>query len=318
MLGNIIQSAQERERLASELGVRPITLMRWAHGESSPRPYSLRQLLNALPEQQRKELLPLLSEEFSEISLIVKEDSTEGQLQEIPPEFYSRVISTYLTTPEAINPWALRNLILQQVLLHLDPDRLGMAATVAQCIPPLHGNKVRSLRVIMGRGSPPWESDLEQRSLFLGAETLAGYAVVSLRSFVVQQPYESNLLPEYRTTWETSQVVCPIMRLNMVAGCLLVSSTQPDYFQSFHQKLIQDYANLLALTFKPEEFYAVQDIELLVMPEPAAQSVILSTFRNRVVNFMIDHRPLSVSEAEQLVWQQLEEEMLQLHPKDAK
>ena len=49
LLGSIIRDPQERQRIASDLGVRTITLMRWANGESNPRLQTLHQLLGVLP-----------------------------------------------------------------------------------------------------------------------------------------------------------------------------------------------------------------------------------------------------------------------------
>jgi len=37
LLGRSIENLQERQRIANAMGVIPITLMRWANGESTPR-----------------------------------------------------------------------------------------------------------------------------------------------------------------------------------------------------------------------------------------------------------------------------------------
>jgi len=69
LLKDIISDPVARERLASMVGVRPITLYRWATGESSPRPINLRQLLSALPYEQRNRMAALLEEEHLDISV---------------------------------------------------------------------------------------------------------------------------------------------------------------------------------------------------------------------------------------------------------
>jgi len=41
LLENIISNTAERERIANEIGVRSITLIRWANGQSVPRQHNL-------------------------------------------------------------------------------------------------------------------------------------------------------------------------------------------------------------------------------------------------------------------------------------
>ena len=62
LLGTIIVNSKEKQRVATELGVKPITLTRWVSGESEPRSQNLRSLLNVLPGQ-REELLDLIRAE---------------------------------------------------------------------------------------------------------------------------------------------------------------------------------------------------------------------------------------------------------------
>ena len=71
---------------------------------------------------------------------------------------------------------------------------------------------------------------------------------------------------------------------------------------------------MLALAFEPEEFFEPQDIELRVMPNQEEQKKRFADFRQRVANTMIDgsrnKRPVNNVQAERIVWQQLEEELL--------
>ena len=66
LLGSIIQNAHERQRIANELGVNPVTLTRWIHNESIPRKQNLQHLLRVLP-QHRKVLHELFTKEFGEV-----------------------------------------------------------------------------------------------------------------------------------------------------------------------------------------------------------------------------------------------------------
>src|SRR5579859_3895189 len=88
LLGKIIQDSQERQRIAAELGVHPVTLLRWVNAQSNPRAQNLHQLLNALP-QHRSVLTELIQKEFSDFraGIGLNEIETPG----IPSEFYMRV-----------------------------------------------------------------------------------------------------------------------------------------------------------------------------------------------------------------------------------
>ncbi len=63
LLGNSIKSPQERQRIARELNINPMTLIRWVNGETDPHPQNLRRLLHALP-QYRQRLITLIEQEF--------------------------------------------------------------------------------------------------------------------------------------------------------------------------------------------------------------------------------------------------------------
>jgi len=59
LLGQIIENPREKQRLAGELGIRPITLTRWAHEKIRPRLSNLLLLVKALPKH-RKQLIDLI------------------------------------------------------------------------------------------------------------------------------------------------------------------------------------------------------------------------------------------------------------------
>lgn len=314
LLKTIISDPQERQRLAEELGIKSITLSRWANNESDPRPQNLRHLLTALP-QQREQMLELIREEpgFEEFTNAGFDDSSI----DIPSAFYNRVFSARSSTVESMRFWSISNLILQQAISQLDPDHLGIALNVVRCmIPSPSDQKVHSLRESVGFGIHPWSGDLEQKAMFLGAESLCGYVATICRPASNQNVDDKqNLIPAHKVEHEKSASVHPILFAGRIAGCLLVSSTQYNYFLP-HSRLIliENYANLLALAFEPEEFFEPQDIELRVMPNQEEQKKRFADFRQRVANTMIDgsrnKRPVNNVQAERIVWQQLEEELL--------
>src|SRR5437764_4482326 len=123
---------------------------------------------------------------------------------------------------------------------------------------------------------------------------------------------QQSLFPAHRVEWEESAVAYPIMRQGNVAGCFLVSSTQPNYFSSSHISLIQNYAELMVLAFEPEDFYGLECIELGMMPSHSVQKDHIMNFRQRVSKVIIESSKrqqfINSIQAEQIVWQQLEEE----------
>jgi hypothetical protein len=314
LLSHHIENPQERLRLATLLGVNAVTLMRWVRQESTPRPQHLQHLLAALPEE-RELLLTLIRQEFPGFLTVTEDGSATGASTTIPVEFYDRVIYTLATLPKDLHFWSLCDLILRQVLLQLDPQRLGIAVIVVRCMPPAHGNKVRSLREVIGCGTPPWESTLGNHSILLGGESLAGYVVSRGRLTENQNLGEpAGRGPGYPGKWEQSAVAAPIMFAGGIAGCLLVSSTQPNYFIATRSTLVESYAELIALAFDRQEFYEPEQIELGVLPSFEVQQPFFSGFRQRVIDIMRqalrNQQPLTPLQGEQLAWQQLEEEFL--------
>ena len=317
LLGQLIHDPQERNRIANELGINPATLVRWAHNETNPRPQNLSQLLKVVATANRQKLQESIAEEFPEFGIKVNEDFIEDTSIEIPSGTYSSVLHTLITTPKRQRFWLVSNLILQEVLRQLDPNLLGMTVSIAQCVKPREGQKVRSLREYVGRGTHPWRATMKHEVAYLGIESLAGYALSNAHLLSIQD--RSDILifyPARWLDWEKSSAVCPIMREGRFAGSLIVSSTQPGYFLSYRETLIRNYAELMVLAFEPEEFYELSDIQLAVMPEFEVQEQYFHTIRQRISKIMVDGStkkpPVTITEAEQLVWQQLEEEFVQL------
>jgi transcriptional regulator with XRE-family HTH domain len=313
LLERNIGPGRERQRIAGELGVAPITLTRWASGESNPRIAHLYNLLQAMP-QQRVELQELIEKEFPGFSERLPKDVEKKKLVAIPLSFYERVLHTYATVPATLLFESLCNLILLEILDHLDGARGGMAVIVARCMPPSERGKIHSLRECVGRGTAPWRPHLEQQPILLGSESLAGHAVHT--SHVITNPHLDDALglaAGYRDRWEASAVAAPITRAGLIAGSLLVSSTQVAFFQEYHLRLIQNYAELLALAFEPGAFYETSSIDLWPLPFAAQQRPYIDNFAKRVTALMVDSKKrgehLTLRQAEQLIWQRIEKEL---------
>lgn len=311
LLGSIIQDVRLKQHIIDELGIKAVTLNRWVNGRIDPRPQNLRQLLNALPEY-REQLIELLGDEYDEAMAPTLDDASK----DIPASFFAKVLSTRANTRKELRFWSLGTHIIQHAIGQLDPDRTGMAITVVRCMKSSHSQKIRSLRETVAFGTPPWEGNLEQKGMFLGAESLAGYCVTICRGVESNDIRDkNNPLPAHQIEDELSAAAHPILFSGKIAGCMLVSSTQRNYFLSQHRlTLIHYYANLLALTLEPEDFYELNDIQLQMMPPLAIQKQYFGDFRNRVTEIMTQ-KSMANMDAEQEVWEELEEQLLAVQKK---
>jgi transcriptional regulator with XRE-family HTH domain len=317
LLSQLIEDIQLEKRLAQEMGVQPITLRRWARGVVQPREDNVRRLLKAVPREVYPEFARLIVKDFPEL-LQTPAEAPAPPEQPVPPvEVYVRALTLYTTTPPSLYPQAFYDLLLQQMLKQLDPERRGMAVTIARCMPPPAGQKVRSLREIAGRGNPPWPRDLGQQAIFLGAESLAGAAVTHCRLVMISSRHEDyHLFPAHWVEHEQSAVACPILCQTRIGGCLIVSSALPHAFSSTHQALIERYAQLLSLAFPAGSFHHHDDIELHLMPPYTEQLKYIRNFRmyvyKRLDEAKAGGRALSLYEAQEHVWQEIEQRLLEL------
>jgi hypothetical protein len=154
--------------------------------------------------------------------------------------------------------------------------------------------------------------------MFLGAESLAGYVVMTGRPAAIHNlKAEALYYPASLVEHEISAIAVPLLDASRVAGCLLFSSTQPEYFVSQPRlALVQGYTYLMSLALASEDFYPPELIQLQIMPPFAIQQQYFVDFRQRMVKVMQDSvhskHPLPLPQAEQVAWQQLEELLSQL------
>lgn len=313
-LGQLIEETQTRERMAEAVHVRPITLQRWASGVSKPRDENMRTLLKILPAEHSIAFLRLVTVDFPDLPL---EDQAFEQVHpDLPSEFYSRVLSALALTPLPMARQTVQDLIFRQVLDQLDPDRQGMSVSLVCCVLPRHGEKVRSLREIGGLGTPPWPSDLTQKTMFLGAESLVGHVISTMRYNVINSRDEPTFLPANWTEHERSVAAFPISRFARVAGGLLISSARENFFTEPRIHLLERYAHLAALIFEPGEFYDMSALDLRMMPREKIQAPYFRDFNQRVsrkfAEAIAERQQITLQEARQRTWQDLEDELLQV------
>jgi transcriptional regulator with XRE-family HTH domain len=312
LLGQATRNTQEKHRLAREVGIKPITLKRWVSGESRPRVENIRRLARALPAGLSERFLSLVGAEFPSL---LQENAAQAQIvPEISADLYAQVMQTYAQTPPSLAYNALYELIFSHALEHLDPEKRGMSLLLVGCVPAVEGQKVRCLRQLRGMGTPPWERDLSRKTLFLGSESVAGSVVMSYHGALLSSREFTVVTPAHWTDYEQSAIASPILRQTRVAGALLASSVRPHYFNRAHQSLLDLYAHLAVLLFRPEEFYEPAAIALGAMPAPVRQVALVENFEQRVSLVLEQTRQqgmvLTIQQARQCAWQDIAEELL--------
>jgi len=318
-LAEIIANSKEKQRISKELDVGPRTLERWVLGSTPRSSRLMRQLVDTLP-QHREQLTELIRRDsqfsnFSPVPVLIDETP-----RELAASFYARILETNANIAANLRFQGISTLILQQSLQLLDPDRVGLQISVVQCTPPASDQKVRSLRERVRMTTRSREEAPEERLLYLGAGSLAGHVVAKCQFAIIQdvENQEQSFLPmcQPEPGQQGSIAAYPVQRSGRVAGCFHAACPQTNFFSRARQELLKSYAYLLVLAFDEEEFYATRDIALGVMPEPAVQSSSISNFRERVAVTITEAlrggQALSLLEAEQIVQQQIETELLNL------
>ena len=248
-------------------------------------------------------------------SVVESTDTSNHDILEIPAAFYANVLQSHCHLPDALHRDWLSELILQQMLKQLDSNAVGMQITLLRCTSPGRHNKVRSLREIMRCSTIPASDPWGSERFFLGAESLAGYAVTT-GHYLIMHSYEEghHIFPSHWKRWEKCALAYPIMQENQVAGCLVISSAVPDFFLPHPlPRLIQHYTELLLLVFAQEDFHDMDLIELGTMPPYDVQFPYLAGMHRRIAEVILQQTCMNVIEAERLVWQHIEEELLSLH-----
>lgn len=311
LLADLIRTPRERRRIARVAKVDGETLVAWSRNLRSPDVGQLHVLVQAVPQRQML-LRALIAEEFEEFDQDLVDASQNTSLI----AFSTRILELYANTPDQSRFWSICTTVLSEAVKQLDPGLPDISMSVLQCMPGREGI-VCCLRESVGLSSAPGFEQVEVRTRFLGAESLAGVAVASGSPQVVDDIYQAQRpvinLPEHAV----SAAAFPITHGDRVAGCFLLASTQSGYFSSAaRQMLIENYRTMLALAFSPNNFYGREHIMLQVMPTFQVQQPYLSTLQQRIVAtlktaFSANHT-ISYLEAQQHVCGQIAEELVRL------
>jgi transcriptional regulator with XRE-family HTH domain len=306
LLGFLIKNDRsEILRIAREIGVSDNTVYRWINGTSEPRASHMQQLLEALSHSYQSLTTP-----SGPLTLTNGRSALHQPGRwDVPKEIYRRVMEqAAITVDDASRRWHIIETIFEYALLHLDPDRHGMALTYARLMPPREDGMIHSLYEAEMRGQEPWPFALDFKA-YLGSTTLAGSAAMLQRVHVWSKKDDEARHPVGLDENEHSSCAAPVMRGGRLAGVLIVSSAQDDFVrESAVPRAIGDYAHLLAAGLQDADFYPVSLVRLVPMPELKWQRErIANTYLNRVVEYA-RKQCLSFTEAEQKVLQDLERE----------
>jgi GAF domain-containing protein len=158
---------------------------------------------------------------------------------------------------------------------------------------------------------------IENAEKYLGVWAVSRYASPGAQVLALNhQQKEGHISSSVQIRRIASEMAAPVLRTDRKAGVLYVCSTLPNAFGRAQLKLLQECATLITLAFTNEDFYARQDIFLHIMPPPWMQAPLLLQFSQRILQLMRetmnDEVPLDRVRAERIVWQQIEEELIQL------
>ena len=296
----------EITRVARELDVAENTIYRWMNGSSEPRATYLKRLPDVLPEH-RGNLSYAINQTFPGVL-----DMQVAGIREVNKDIYRRVLDLVaMTVEEDTRFWQVSQAIFEYALLHLDVERHGMAITFARLM-PAHKDGIHSLRETAMRGNHPWPFDIESKA-YLGSTTLAGAAVTMQRMLVWNNIGSGDRLQVEVDDHEASACAAPVMRGGSIAGALIVSSTQPTFFnEPMACQAVVEYAQLLATALVERDFQLHSFLNLRPMPGLNKQREhITHTYVNRILTYARKYG-ISRIEAELRVRKEMELEFEEL------
>jgi len=124
------------------------------------------------------------------------------------------------------------------------------------------------------------------------------------------------MFPGHNPPAVQSAVTFPLLQADQIAGCMGIFNARQQYFTQPRLEVIKRYAELLTIAFEPEAFYPLDLIELKIMPPCERQFPVFAEFQQRVTQRIAlasaRQELLTRPQAEELVWQEIEEILLQL------
>ncbi|GHO88761.1 GAF domain-containing protein [Dictyobacter formicarum] len=290
----------ELSRVARELAVAENTVYRWMNGTSEPRATHLKRLPEVLPEH-RIPLIAAIQETFGDVL-----GNPAPTIKEISKEIYQRVLEQMAhSQDDETRFWHISEILFEDILERLDANHHGLAVTYAKLM-PAHQDGIHSLREVKMRGHVPWPDTVDSKA-YLGSTTLVGAAAVLQRIQTWNDMDNNRALVEI-DEHERSACAVPVLRGGMLAGVLVVSSTQPDFFKDTTAcQAAAEYALLIGVALCDREFYPSALLHLRPMPPLRWQrEEINRKYLNRIIAYAHQH---STSRREAEFWIQQEMEL---------
>ncbi len=268
--------------LAKELKVSEITISRWQSG-TKPQEKLLFSLLDVFSEQ-RTELISAIQQTFPGVLSIEEEQPQRG----VGKELYCQVLELCaLVEDRETRYWQIINAVFEYAQLHLNFENEGLAITYAQLMPPQQDGYIHSLRESVVRGSPPWPL-VQEDKIFLGSNTLAGNAAISNYLLTWDDIDAEMRLQVAIDHFERSACAVPVLRFGKMAGILIFSSVNMGFSRdAIACEAVQEYARLLALALREEDFYPLSCLQLRPMPDLNVQRQVVSQrYRARMLEYL--------------------------------
>jgi hypothetical protein len=312
-LDKLASSPQEMQRLAQTIGTEPVTLVRWKTGITKrPREDHIQALLRVLPTPQALTMRRLLSLEFPHLGRI--QVFAQTNRQEVSPRLYAKLLSIWAQTPQPLCTQKMQQVLFAHIIEEFDPTYQGLSLCVLGCVPPRSGEPVRSFRELGIVGTRPFST--ERPLVFRGAESLIGHVVTNFQSGALNSREEVSFFP---AAWEENQMSMAafvISRQALIAGGLVVASAHEQFFTTERLTLLEHYAHLATLLFEPQDFYELAQLKPGMLPAAKDQVPLLQHFHHRVTRLLLEKQTatesITLTQAMILVWQELEETLLQL------
>ena len=303
-LRTLLKNHHEIATFAATLGVAENTVYRWLKGDTDPRPVHLQRIMQLFPEH------------FQQLSTAIQQSFPDAfeppasTIQEIPIDLYRQAVGLLSNTVDSEVSWKIMQTIFDAAIAQLDSERLGLAVMFAQLMPE-RANGVHSLYEVMTCGTPPWLPTSESH-VYLGSTTLAGMAAMSGRTQSWDTRDDGERAQVDVDIYEQSACAHPVTRGGKIAGVLVISSTQPAFFDNpIVRQSVVEYAQLIGLAFRDDDFKPYTILNLLPFPTVRWQRAeINNSYINRIIA-CARQRKMSRPEAEMLVRQEMELEFEQ-------
>jgi transcriptional regulator with XRE-family HTH domain len=286
-------STSEKQKLAADIGVNSTrTLSRWASGANEPNSHAtIRALAAAVSPAYQRSMEKALRRAFPNA---FPPEEIQQLSSSIPETFMVRVLNAVKETEDGdTRQWTITGLVLSQIVAHLDPDCLGMAAVFGQCIRNPQTKRIELLYLNAdGQGTRPWATTQLVHSIFAGVESWIGLSIARGRPLILQSlreplsPFDPppSQTAQYFGSSEKiqSMAAVPLIRSRRYAGGLLVVSAQEDFFSATRKVLLEKYCLLLSEALRDKDFFSPTDVQLREAPEPSRQRAAFKQFPDTV------------------------------------